>query len=108
MSQLSENLHDVEAKKLCDVLAMHVGEALAEERLERQGKGERLLTTQAETVLARQISVMECARLSASRRQEGLPMLTDSEEEALITRAIDQVLGMGLFQPMKRCKPPCF
>ncbi len=99
MSQLNEKLRESETKKLCDALAMHVGEALAEERLERQGKGEQLLSAQTETEFARQISAMECARLSASRRQEGLPMLTNSDEEALITRAIDQVLGMGLLQP---------
>jgi Flp pilus assembly CpaF family ATPase len=47
---------------------------------------------------ARKVSAMECARLSASRRQEGLPALTDIEEQLLTSRAIDQVLGMGLLQ----------
>lgn len=99
MNNLILGSSNTEVKKLCDALAVHVGEALAEERLDRQGKGDQQLSAESETLFAREISTMECARLSVLRRQEGLPPLTNSEEQLLITRAIDQVLGMGLLQP---------
>ena len=90
---------DLANKRICDALAARVGEALADDRLERQNRGDAYLNHQSEVDFARQVSAMECARLSASRRQEGLPALTDGEEQMFIGRAIDQVLGMGLLQP---------
>ena len=90
---------DLANKRICDALAARVGEALADDRLERQNRGDVYLNHQSEVDFARQVSAMECARLSTSRRQEGLPALTDGEEQVFIGRAIDQVLGMGLLQP---------
>lgn len=86
-------------KRIRDALAARVGEALADERLDRQSRGDAYLSSSSEIDFARQVSAMECARLSASRRQEGLPSFSESEEQVLIGRAIDQVLGMGLLQP---------
>ena len=96
---LLEHQADSVTKRLCDALAARVGEALAEERLDRQSRGDEYLDHAHESDFARQVSAMECARLSAARRQEGLPALTELEEQTLIGRAIDQVLGMGLLQP---------
>ena len=98
---MSSNTHtttDLVSKRIREALVARIGEALADERLDRQNRGDAYLSSNSEIDFARQISSMECARLSASRRQEGLPAFTESEEEALISRAIDQVLGMGLLQ----------
>lgn len=89
---------DLANRRIRDALATRIGEALADERLDRQNRGDSFLNSNSEMDFARQVSAMECARLSASRRQEGLPALTDSEEQLLTSRAIDQVLGMGLLQ----------
>jgi Flp pilus assembly CpaF family ATPase len=90
---------DLANRRIREALATRIGEALADERLDRQNRGDAYLNGNSEMDFARQVSAMECARLSASRRQEGLPALTDSEEQLLTSRAIDQVLGMGLLQP---------
>ena len=89
---------DLAKRRIRDALATRIGEALADERLDRQNRGDSFLNSNSEMDFARQVSAMECARLSASRRQEGLPALTDIEEQFLTSRAIDQVLGMGLLQ----------
>jgi len=89
---------DLANRRIREALAARIGEALADERLDRQNRGDAYLNGNSEMDFARQVSAMECARLSASRRQEGLPALTDSEEQLLTSRAIDQVLGMGLLQ----------
>jgi len=89
---------DLANRRIRDALAARIGEALADERLDRQNRGDTYLNGNSEMDFARQVSAMECARLSASRRQEGLPALTDTEEQLLTGRAIDQVLGMGLLQ----------
>ena len=99
MNAIIQTTTEIANKRICDALAARVGEALADERLERQSRGDARLSTHSEVDLAWQVSAMECARLSISRRQEGLPSLTESEEQFLISRAIDQVLGMGLLQP---------
>ena len=99
MNAIIQTTTEIANKRICDALAARVGEALADERLERQNRGDARLSTHSEVDLAWQVSAMECARLSISRRQEGLPSLTESEEQFLISRAIDQVLGMGLLQP---------
>jgi len=99
MNAITQTTTEIANKRICDALAARVGEALADERLERQNRGDARLSTHSEVDLAWQVSAMECARLSISRRQEGLPSLTESEEQFLISRAIDQVLGMGLLQP---------
>jgi len=99
MNAIIQTTTEIANKRICDALAARVGEALADERLERQNRGDARLSTHSEIDLAWQVSAMECARLSISRRQEGLPSLTESEEQFLISRAIDQVLGMGLLQP---------
>jgi len=98
---MSSNTHitaDPASKRIREALVARIGEALADERLDRQNRGDVYLSSTSEIDFARQVSSMECARLSASRRQEGLPAFTESEEQALISRAIDQVLGMGLLQ----------
>jgi Flp pilus assembly CpaF family ATPase len=98
---MSSNTHttsDPASKRIREALVARIGEALADERLDRQNRGDVYLSSNSEIDFARQVSSMECARLSASRRQEGLPAFTESEEQALISRAIDQVLGMGLLQ----------
>jgi Flp pilus assembly CpaF family ATPase len=98
---MSSNTHittDLASKRIREALVARIGEALADERLDRQNRGDVYLSSNSEIDFARQVSSMECARLSASRRQEGLPAFTESEEQALISRAIDQVLGMGLLQ----------
>jgi len=98
---MSSNTHittDFASKRIREALVARIGEALADERLDRQNRGDVYLSSNSEIDFARQVSSMECARLSASRRQEGLPAFTESEEQALISRAIDQVLGMGLLQ----------
>lgn len=98
---MSSNTHtttDPASKRIREALVTRIGEALADERLDRQNRGDVYLSSNSEIDFARQVSSMECARLSASRRQEGLPAFTESEEQALISRAIDQVLGMGLLQ----------
>jgi Flp pilus assembly CpaF family ATPase len=98
---MSSNTHitaDPASKRIREALVVRIGEALADERLDRQNRGDVYLSSTSEIDFARQVSSMECARLSASRRQEGLPAFTESEEQALISRAIDQVLGMGLLQ----------
>ena len=89
---------DLANRRIREALATRIGEALADERLDRQNRGDAYLNGNSELDFARQVSAMECARLSASRRQEGLPALTDIEEQLLTSRAIDQVLGMGLLQ----------
>jgi Flp pilus assembly CpaF family ATPase len=89
---------DLANRRVRDALATRIGEALADERLDRQNRGDTYLNGNSEMDFARQVSSMECARLSASRRQEGLPALTDIEEQLLTSSAIDQVLGMGLLQ----------
>ena len=99
---MNSNVHtttESTSKRIRDALAARVGEALADERLDRQSRGDAYLSSSSEMDFARQVSAMECARLSASRRQEGLPSFSESEEQVLIGRAIDQVLGMGLLQP---------
>ena len=98
---MSSNTHittDLASKRIREALVARIGEALADDRLDRQNRGDVYLSSNSEIDFARQVSSMECARLSASRRQEGLPAFTESEEQALISRAIDQVLGMGLLQ----------
>jgi len=98
---MNSNTHtttDLASKRIREALVARIGEALADERLDRQNRGDVYLSSNSEIDFARQVSSMECARLSASRRQEGLPAFTESEEQALISRAIDQVLGMGLLQ----------
>jgi pilus assembly protein CpaF len=89
---------DLANRRIREALATRIGEALADERLDRQNRGDTYLNGNSEMDFARQVSAMECARLSASRRQEGLPALTEIEEQLLTSRAIDQVLGMGLLQ----------
>jgi len=98
MSSNSQITTDLASKRIREALVARIGEALADERLDRQNRGDVYLSSNSEIDFARQVSSMECARLSASRRQEGLPAFTESEEQALISRAIDQVLGMGLLQ----------
>lgn len=98
---MNANIHfasDLANRRIREALATRIGEALADERLDRQNRGDTYLNGNSEMDFARQVSAMECARLSASRRQEGLPALTDIEEQLLTSRAIDQVLGMGLLQ----------
>jgi pilus assembly protein CpaF len=99
MKTSAQTAIDNATKRICDALAVRVGESLADERLERQSRGDAQLSSHLEVDFARQVLAMECARLSASRRQEGLPSLSESEEQQLISRAVDQVLGMGLLQP---------
>ena len=99
MKTSAQTAIDSGTKRICDALAVRVGESLADERLERQSRGDAQLSSHLEVDFARQVLAMECARLSASRRQEGLPSLSESEEQQLISRAVDQVLGMGLLQP---------
>jgi len=98
MSSNTQITTDLASKRIREALVTRIGEALADERLDRQNRGDVYLSSNSEIDFARQVSSMECARLSASRRQEGLPAFTESEEQALISRAIDQVLGMGLLQ----------
>lgn len=98
MSSNIQTTSDLESKRIREALATRIGESLADERLDRQNRGDAYLSSNSEIDFARRVSSMECARLSASRRQEGLPAFTESEEQALISRAIDQVLGMGLLQ----------
>ena len=98
MSSITHITADLASKRIREALVARIGEALADERLDRQNRGDVYLSSNSEIDFARQVSSMECARLSASRRQEGLPAFTESEEQALISRAIDQVLGMGLLQ----------
>ena len=98
MSSNTRTTTDLASKRIREALVTRIGEALADERLDRQNRGDVYLSSNSEIDFARQVSSMECARLSASRRQEGLPAFTESEEQALISRAIDQVLGMGLLQ----------
>lgn len=98
---MNANIHfasDLANRRIREALATRIGEALADERLNRQNRGDAYLNGNSEMDFARQVSAMECARLSASRRQEGLPALSDIEEQLLTSRAIDQVLGMGLLQ----------
>ena len=98
MNVNTHSASDLANRRIRDALATRIGEALADERLDRQNRGDTYLNGNSEMDFARQVSAMECARLSASRRQEGLPALTDIEEQLLTSRAIDQVLGMGLLQ----------
>ena len=98
MNANTHSASDLANRRIREALAARIGEALADERLDRQNRGDAYLNGNSEMDFARQVSAMECARLSASRRQEGLPALTDSEEQLLTSRAIDQVLGMGLLQ----------
>ena len=98
MNVNTHSASDLANRRVRDALATRIGEALADERLDRQNRGDTYLNGNSEMDFARQVSAMECARLSASRRQEGLPALTDIEEQLLTSRAIDQVLGMGLLQ----------
>ena len=98
MNANTHSASDLAYRRICDALATRIGEALADERLDRQNRGDTYLNGNSEMDFARQVSSMECARLSASRRQEGLPALTDIEEQLLTSSAIDQVLGMGLLQ----------
>ncbi len=98
MSASTHSASDLANRRIRDALATRIGEALADERLDRQNRGDAYLSSKSEMDFARQVSAMECARLSASRRQEGLPALTDIEEQLLTSGAIDQVLGMGLLQ----------
>ena len=98
MNAITHTASEPTNRRIQDALATRIGEALADERLDRQNRGESYLNSNSEMDFARQVSAMECARLSASRRQEGLPALTDIEEQLLTSRAIDQVLGMGLLQ----------
>ena len=98
MNVNTHSASDLANRRIRDALATRIGEALADERLDRQNRGDTYLNGNSEMDFARQVSAMECARLSASRRQEGLPALTDIEEQLLTGRAIDQVLGMGLLQ----------
>ena len=98
MSVSTHSASDLANRRIRDALAARIGEALADERLDRQNRGDTYLSSNSEMDFARQVSAMECARLSASRRQEGLPALTDIQEQLLTSRAIDQVLGMGLLQ----------
>ena len=98
MNANTHSASDLANRRIREALATRIGEALADERLDRQNRGDAYLNGNSEMDFARQVSAMECARLSASRRQEGLPALTDIEEQLLTSRAIDQVLGMGLLQ----------
>lgn len=98
MNANTNSATDLANRRIRDALATRIGEALADERLDRQNRGDTYLNGNSEMDFARQVSAMECARLSASRRQEGLPALTEIEEQLLTGRAIDQVLGMGLLQ----------
>jgi len=98
VSASTHSASDLVNRRIRDALATRIGEALADERLDRQNRGDAYLSSKSEMDFARQVSAMECARLSASRRQEGLPALTDIEEQLLTSGAIDQVLGMGLLQ----------
>jgi len=98
VSVSTHSASDLANRRIRDALAARIGEALADERLDRQNRGDTYLSSNSEMDFARQVSAMECARLSASRRQEGLPALTDIQEQLLTSRAIDQVLGMGLLQ----------
>ena len=98
MNANTHSASDLANRRIREALATRIGEALADERLDRQNRGDAYLNGNSELDFARQVSAMECARLSASRRQEGLPALTDIEEQLLTSRAIDQVLGMGLLQ----------
>ena len=98
MNANTHSASDLSNRRLREALATRIGEALADERLDRQNRGDTYLNGNSEMDFARQVSAMECARLSASRRQEGLPALTAIEEQLLTSRAIDQVLGMGLLQ----------
>jgi Flp pilus assembly CpaF family ATPase len=98
VSASTHSASDLANRRIRDALATRIGEALADERLDRQNRGDVYLSSKSEMDFARQVSAMECARLSASRRQEGLPALTDIEEQLLTNGAIDQVLGMGLLQ----------
>lgn len=98
MNANTHSASDLSNRRLREALATRIGEALADERLDRQNRGDTYLNGNSELDFARQVSAMECARLSASRRQEGLPALTAIEEQLLTSRAIDQVLGMGLLQ----------
>ncbi|MFM7124003.1 MAG: CpaF family protein [Actinomycetes bacterium] len=98
MNAITHTASEPTNRRIQDALATRIGEALADERLDRQNRGESYFNSNSEMDFARQVSAMECARLSASRRQEGLPALTDIEEQLLTSRAIDQVLGMGLLQ----------
>ena len=98
MNANTHSASDLANRRIRHALATRIGEALADERLDRQNRGDTYLNDNGEMDFARQVSSMECARLSASRRQEGLPALTDIEEQLLTSSAIDQVLGMGLLQ----------
>ncbi len=98
MNANTHSASDLANRRIREALATRIGEALADERLDRQNRGDTYLNGNSEMDFARQVSAMECARLSASRRQEGLPALTEIEEQLLTSRAIDQVLGMGLLQ----------
>ena len=55
---LHEYQSDLVTKRLCDALAARVGEALAEERLDRQSRGDVYLDHARETDFARQVSAM--------------------------------------------------
>ena len=55
---LLEHQADSVTKRLCDALAARVGEALAEERLDRQSRGDKYLDHAHESDFARQVSAM--------------------------------------------------
>jgi len=78
-------------------LATVVGELLADERVERQGRREPPMTPDEEVGFARQAARTECTRL---RRDVGPVVMSPELESELIARCVSEVLGLGRLQPL--------
>ena len=78
-------------------LALVVGELLADERVERQERGEPSMSTDEEVAFARQAARTECARI---RRDGAANVIPAQEEGAAVARCVSEVLGLGRLQPL--------
>jgi Flp pilus assembly CpaF family ATPase len=78
-------------------LALVVGELLADERVERQARGDAPMSTDEEVLFARQAARTECSRIA---RDEGTDAFAGWEESTLVARCVSEVLGLGQLQPL--------
>ena len=98
MTLQSTNSHRVvDENALHARLASVVGELLADERVERQGRRETPMTADEELGFARQAARTECTRIRCDDGSAALP--TEMEGE-LIARCVSEVLGLGRLQPL--------
>ena len=85
---------------LVNALASRLGDLLADERLDRRARNLREPTNDEEREFARTAVHAELLRLAATRRAEGMSVLTIFDEAAISSAAIAQVLGLGRLQPL--------